>query len=291
MRLDTNKLLKACDEWSKRIPEEDIRIQIPANDAKKRKYLGLSTLATDCQRAVFYNFRKIAKPAFDPKMLRLFQRGHREEFFFQHMLEGVGLKIYDVDPKTGEQFKVTDFEGHLSGHMDGIARDRKKLFVDDDEPFKVEYKTYNDSRYKTLVKKGVQESDVKYYGQMQGYLGYERRLGGALFCAVNKNTDELHFEWVPFNPSFFQTLQDRAEMVINSAVPPKGISGRRSFWKCKMCSYLDNCLPAQGEPRKPSIKSCRSCLYAEPAEEARWKCKRGREFGEVCLDWSDCNQG
>ena len=126
-------------------------------------------------------------------MLRLFQRGHREEYFFIHMLKCLGLKIYEVDQKTGEQFKVSDFEGHLGGSMDGIARDKKMRLVDEDLPFKLEFKTYNEKRLDKLQKEGVRHSDMKYYGQMQGYLGYEKRLAGVLFCAVCKNDDRLHF--------------------------------------------------------------------------------------------------
>ena len=53
MRFDINKLLAAIEKWSSRIPSEDIHIEIPANDSKKRDHLGLSMLADDCQRKVF----------------------------------------------------------------------------------------------------------------------------------------------------------------------------------------------------------------------------------------------
>lgn len=288
MRFDINKLQLAIDKWSMSIPTEDTHIHIPDNSSKKREHLGLSMLAADCQRQVFYQYRKITKAEFPPRMLRLFQRGHREEFFFMWMLSQVGLKIYDVDPKTGKQFHVEDFDGHLQGSMDGVARDRKMIYVDQDKPFKLEFKTYNDKRFAKLVKEGVRSADPKYYGQMQGYLGYEDRLVGALFCAVNKNDDDLHFQWVPRDPTTFDMIRERAELILNSNTPPPGISKRKSFWKCKFCDFKDHCF-SNDPNRKPSLQHCRSCIHASPAEKGKWSCGKGRKFGKLCDYWEDCN--
>jgi hypothetical protein len=201
------------------------------------------------------------------------------------MLRSVGLTIYETDPKTGKQFKVEDFEGHLAGSMDGIARDKKKLFVNVDKPFKVEFKTYNEKRFDTLVKDGVRSSDSKYYGQVQGYLGYEDRLKGCLFCAVCKNDDRLHFEWIRPDTTTFDMIRERAELIINASTPPAGISKRKSFWKCKMCDFKENCFD-----KKKSLVSCRSCIHASPAENKTWECGKGHDYGEPCEEWEDCNR-
>ena len=288
IRFDTNKLKAAIDEWSMDLPEEDIRVQVPQNSKKKREHLGLSNLGNDCVRAVFYDWRKISDKKFPPRLYRLFQRGHREEFFFMHMLRGVGLKIYEHDPKTGKQFKVSDFEGHLQGSMDGIARDRKLLFINKDVPFKTEYKTYNDKRFNILIKEGVKEADPKYYGQIQGYMGYEERIKGCLFCAVNKNDDSLHFEWILPDASTFSLLRDRAEEIINAKAPPVGISRRKSYWKCKFCDFKDHCFLTD-KNRKSSKVSCRSCVHGSPALGGTWECDKGNEFGTPCEQWKDIN--
>lgn len=286
MRFDVNKLHQAIDEWSMRMPEENIRVNVPDNSKKERTHLGLSIIGKKCQREVFYSFRKITKPKFDPRILRLFQRGHREEFFFIHMLREVGISIYNEDPATGKQFKVSDFEGHLAGSMDSVGRDRDLLYVDEDRPFLLEYKTYNDDRFKKLKKNGVKENDIQYYTQMQGYLGYDDRLGGALFCAVNKNNDELHFQWVTPDAVSFEMIQERGELIINATKPPLGISQRKSHWECKFCDFRDHCF----KDRLPSDRSCRSCVHARPAEKGTWVCGIGHEFGEVCEDWEDVNR-
>lgn len=286
MKFDILKLHKAIDDWSMDMGEENIHIHVPDNNKKERVHLGLSEIGQDCVRAAWYSFRKIHKKQFPPRLLRLFQRGHREEFFFIHMLKAVGIKIYEIDPKTGKQFKVTDFENHLQGSMDTVARDVDLLYSNSKKPFLVEYKTYNDKRFQKLKKEGLKKSDPKYWGQVQGYMGYERRLKGTLFCAVNKNDDEIYFEWVDFNEQDFQHMKDRAEEVLNAKVPPVRLSNRKSFWKCKMCDFKEHCFNAKVR----SDVSCRSCRKAEPAADGEWRCRlKSQTYGKVCDKWEDCN--
>tara|TARA_R110000851_G_scaffold39729_8_gene100739 strand:+ start:111 stop:977 length:867 start_codon:yes stop_codon:yes gene_type:complete len=286
MKFNILALREAIDEWSMNMGAEDINVVVPDNSAKERKHLGLSEICQECPRAAWYSFRKIYKKAFPPRILRLFQRGHREEFFFIHMMRSVGLTIWEEDPKTGKQFKVTDFEGHLQGSMDTVAADRKMLYSDSKKPFLVEYKTYNDKRFKKLVKEGVKISDPKYYGQVQGYKGYEPRLQGTLFCAVNKNDDDIHFEWINPDALALDHIKDRAESILNSRVPLPRISNRKAFYKCKICVYQDHCF----ERDVVSDKSCRSCKNAEPAAKGTWRCRlKGKEYGELCSKWEDCN--
>ena len=288
MKFNVRKLKIAIDKWSMHMGAEDIHVQIPDNDKKKRDHLGLSVLGHDCQRAVFYSHRKVGRPTPPPNVMRLFQRGHREEFFFAHMLRAVGIKIWDTDPKTGKQFKIEDFDGHLGGSLDSVGKDPGLLYAKKKKPFLIEYKTYNLDRFKKLVKSGVKESDPKYYTQTQGYLGYEPRLAGSLFCAICKNDDNIHIEWNRPDPVIFEMIKERAELVLNATSPPKGISQRKSHWKCKLCDFKDRCF----KDRLPSVQSCRSCANGVPASGGggQWECLAGHNFGEVCEDYEDCNR-
>lgn len=65
--------------------------------------LGASQIGRECERQLWYGFRWATMgEAFDGRMLRLFNRGHREEAVFVEELRGIGCDVRDVDPSTGE---------------------------------------------------------------------------------------------------------------------------------------------------------------------------------------------
>lgn len=261
--------------------EEVHNYTIPARDDKPRYYLGWSNLGSECKRAVWYDFRKVAKKVFPPRLYRLFNRGAREEFVFVMLLRQIGFTIHETDA-AGKQFSVKNLEGHLSGHMDGVGEAPAKFWVKGKpKPFLVEFKTYNDKRFQTLTKSGVRVSDPKYYGQMQGYMG-EEGLSGGLFCAVNKNDDDLYFEWVPLRNKDHQALLGAADEIVNAQTPPPKLSNYVTDYRCKFCDFKDQC-----HMGAPSEKSCHSCKFGEPAESAMWRCLKGEAFGTVCGKYQD----
>jgi len=283
--LNIPAILEAIDAFTLLQTEETYQVHIPARSGP-RKYLGLSALGEECVAKTWFGFRQVAETTFPPRMLRLFNRGHKEEYSFNHLLRGIGFTVWEVDSE-GNQFKVDDFDGHVSGHYDGVAVAPKKFWMDFAEahPFLLEYKTYNDARFKKLVKDGVKKADVKYYVQMQTYMGYEK-LKGAFFMAVNKDNDEFFFEWVPFHkPTFNRSIQ-RAEHILTATERPERISEIPSFWKCKnskfTCDYHGVCFGKQ-----PAIKSCRTCKFASPGPAKSWICGKGNVYGEVCKSYVD----
>lgn len=277
--LNLTLLRERIDAFTLTQPRETYTIDIP-EEKGPRKYLGLSALGDECKRKVWLQWRQCAIPQFPARLLRLFRRGHREEAALIFLLRGAGFEIFEHDSE-GKQFKVTELEGHLSGHMDAVGKAPKELWEAIPHPFLIEVKTYNDKRYNELCKRGVAVSDPKYYYQMQGYMGL-KKLKAALFCAVNKNDDSLYFEWVRFDRRSFNRLMETAQDLVNATEPPPKISNTPSFYQCKWCELNGVC--HKGEA---SLKGCRSCKFAVPAENAGWACKKGREYGEVCELWRD----
>ncbi len=284
--IDIEKLQERIDAYSASQPAEEYTVKIPA-DKGRRKYLGMSALASDCLRAEWMKFRHAVLDTFPPRMLRLFRRGHREEYVFIILLRAAGLTVYDVD-KNGEQFEVKDFEGHLSGHCDGFLVDETgELFLPKfrdkwtKKPFLAEYKSYNLKRFKELQKKGVAVSDPKYYGQMQLYMAYFG-VDACLFCAVCKDDDHLEFQWIKRDKRSFAVLHDKADKVINRQEPPPKISSTGSHYKCRYCAVLGVC-----QKNKPADKNCRSCKFAVPTKNAKWKCLKKQTFGTVCKLYKD----
>lgn len=65
-----------------------------------RYHLGASIIGRDCDRELVYSFRQCTKPWFPGKILRLFDRGHEEEFRlveFLHLIKGVKIEAYDPE--------------------------------------------------------------------------------------------------------------------------------------------------------------------------------------------------
>lgn len=284
--LNIPAILKAIDEFTLQQGAESYLVEIPASADKKRDYLGLSSLGNKCRRATWYDFRKVAKKSWPARMLRLFRRGDVQEYQFMHLLRGIGFEIFERDG-NGKQFKVTDFEGHLSGSMDGVAKAPKKFWMKGSKPrpFLLEFKTYNDSRFNKLVKEKVKKADPKYYTQCEGYMGYNE-LDLCLFCAVNKNDDDLYFENVPLDKFAFRRLVESAEDILTGDSIPERISSNPSWWMCKnskfKCDFYDIC-----HLGKAADKSCRSCKHASPGPDKSWVCGKGQEFGTVCEHWKD----
>lgn len=248
------------------------RIETPGPPEEPRKYLGASQIGHPCARALWYEFRHCGREVFSARMLRLFDRGHREEEVFYRLLRKAGMEVWEIDPDTGEQFAISDFNGHFRGHTDGIGK------FPGDDAVGLELKSYNLKRFTVLTKMGVKLESPKYYSQMQVYME-GMKLKTTLFCAVCKDNDELHMEYVEFDPLAFQSLNNKAHSILNADSPPMRI-GTPETYECRHCPHLGICHHSQ----KP-LKNCRSCKFGEPAENSTWICSKGHEFGEVCGDY------
>lgn len=278
--LDVAKIHKAIDAFILTNPTEDYHVRIE-KDARQRPYLGLSGLGEPCLMKLWLQWRHCIKPTFPSRLLRLFRRGDREEFVFVWLLRGIGFTIRELDT-NGKQFQVSDFEGHLKGNLDGLGEAPPQFWIGEPHEFLTEYKTANDKKFNECVKLGVEKWNPKYFSQIQSYCGY-RGLKGALFCVVNKNSDELYFEYVPFNQSKFRRLVDKASDTIGAMEPPPKIAGASASWyECKWCEGCDICFR-----KAASQRICRTCKFAEPAEGAKWICNRGKAYGEICSDYQD----
>lgn len=250
-----------------------------------RMHLGGSEIGKPCTRRAWYSFRWVTYPSFEKRMLRLFDRGHREELVFEHLLKEAGCEIYTVDNDTGEQFRISDYHGHFGGSLDGI------IFGVPDMPnvwMLLEMKTHNDKSFKQLKAKGVRESKPEHLAQMQIYMHY-KKLTNALYCATNKNDDELHFEIVGYEPDTIPKLQRKAETALFAEAPPTKLSENPAFWQCKFCQFHGVC--HMGEP--PEL-NCRTCNHVEMLDDGKWKCsKHGDERNkkqllEGCKDHERC---
>lgn len=249
-------------------------------DEGPRWHLGASEIGQECERRAWYNFRWVKKEKFSGRMLRLFRRGHYEEPKFIDRLRRIGFEVYEFD-EAGKQFKIGGHKGHYGGSLDTIAVAPARYGLPG--PLLVEYKTHNDKSYSKLCgpavsrwpvlernkakAEGMRKSKPQHYSQMCSY-GQAYGLPYGLYCAINKETDELYFEIVNLDFSHGVNLYEKAGRIIFSQTPPPKIAQSAAFFTCKMCHHSPICHHAAA----PEV-NCRSCEHAYPVEDGEWYCR------------------
>lgn len=229
-----------------------------------RTHLGASLIGKECAREVWYDFRWCSKQVFEGRMLRLFNRGHMEEELFIKWLRAIGCQVWEVDPNTGEQFRIYGVQGHYGGSLDsgGII----PYFPD--TPMLLEFKTHNTKSFCHLLDKKLMLAKPQHYSQMCSYgAKYQFRYG--LYVAVNKNDDDLYYEFVELDWKRANDLENKAADIIYSQIPPPRIAENPSFYTCKYCTKNDICWSG-----KPVEINCRSCRNAKPVENKGWFCSQ-----------------
>ena len=250
--------MKTADKLALKIESMTERKEAP------RGYLGASSLGKKCSRELWYNFRWAAEPQFPARVLRIFERGNREEKVFEKLLVDAGIQYWPHDPATGDQYLVTFANKHVGGHSDGQGTGLPDL--DPNILFLGEFKTHNDKSFKDVVKNGVRVSKPVHYTQMQLYMS-RLEIEWGLYGAVNKNDDDLYWELVARDEAHAEYHIQRADMIIDATTPPERINENPGWWECKFCDFRAIChLGAYMD------ETCRSCVHSAPLRDGDWWC-------------------
>lgn len=177
------------------------------------------------------------------------------------------------------QWGFKDHGGHFSGSSDGMIRGGllTEVFGLTDWG-KVECKTHSERSFKAVEKAGVLSSKSIHYSQMQLYMHYFK-LKWCLYMAVNKNTDELYIELVPYREEIARSLVDVAYKIITSVGKPKRITEDPSWFECRFCDFREICFYD-----KAPNKNCRTCVFSSPTEGSSWYC--GKYAGPIPVEFA-----
>ena len=262
---DTKPTLNAF-EIQNRLYEYAAEYSIEKYPSEHRNHLGISIIGKECWREIWYSWRWVKLIQHEPRMRRLFQRGHREEAQFQAFLLWAGFSFRST---TGDkQSRISGVNGHYGGSTDDLCLIRWC----DDLPVVCEYKTHGEKSFLDLKEKGLLKSKPVHYKQMSGYgKGFQIKHG--LYCAVNKNTDEWYFEFVELDWNLGTELEKKAADIIYSQVPPPKINENPAYYKCRYCDFKDIC----HHNEKVEI-NCRSCKNAEPVADGKWNCTKFKDI-------------
>lgn len=246
----------------------------------RRLHLGASIIGEECRRFLWLSFRWASKPQFGGRMLRLFERGDREEAWIVEELRAIGMTVEDkdkskpIDPETGEhpQYRQEWIGGHFGGGCDGkvlgVIEAPKTWHV-------LEVKTSNKKRFEELRKNGVKKSNPKHFAQMQVYM-HGFGLSRALYVCVCKDNDEIYTERVSYDKAAAIGYLNLAMLVVTSPEPLTRISEDPTWFKCKWCDQRPVCHLGAYDKLE---RNCRTCAAATPMVEGGWRCEyHGREL-------------
>lgn len=228
-----------------------------------RTHLGASLIGHSCKRYLWYIFRWVKHEKHSGRLLRLFNRGHREEERFIEWLVGIGCQVWAID-ENGNQYRISAIHGHFGGSLDGIAKLPERYQIE--EPVLLEFKTNGKSGFSSLVSKGMIVGKPQHFAQTSTY-GNEYQFNYCLYLNICKDNDEIHVELVKLNHSIGEKMKEKAEEIIMSQEPPPQLSMQPTHWECKMCNFKDICHHGAF-----AEKNCRSCKNCHPAENAQWVC-------------------
>lgn len=245
------------------------------NPSEHRNHLGVSVIGERCSRKLWYSFRWCKLEQFIPRMKRLFKRGHYEEEKFAALLTWMGFFVREIDPATNRQYRFSSVNGHYGGSGDSVAL---LPWFRHDESFRilVEYKTHNAKSFAKLKAEGVHKSKPMHAIQMHGY-GRAFNLNYGLYCAVNKDDDDIYFEFLELNHDTALLMEKKAGDIIYSQLPPPRIAETPAWFECKYCHFAGICWHAENVE-----VNCRSCKNATPIDNAEWSCKL---YGKIPKDF------
>ena len=240
-----------------------------AQEDGMRAHLGASVIGDECDRKIWYGFRWATTKHHAGRILRLFNRGHLEENRFVSWLRDAGIIVAPVDPASGDQWRVSAVNGHFGGSLDGIAWNIpgiEQFNLTPVDKILTEFKTHNDKSFSKLQVDGVKKSKPQHFAQMQTYMELHK-LKLALYLAINKNTDEIHAEFIPYDGITGNMMVGKASHLIPLATPPQRISADPSWFVCKFCDHSDTC-----HRKAPMAVNCRTCVSSLPTEGGEWFC-------------------
>jgi hypothetical protein len=208
-----------------------------------RDYLGASRIGEPCSRRLVYEFTNTPPDEgkdFNGHVLRIFEAGHVFEELSIRWLRGAGFDLRTVK-RDGSQFGFSAAGGKFRGHIDGVIVGGPDIGIS--WPALWEHKALRATSWNDLVKRGLAQSKPLYYAQVQIYMAY-LEVPVTLFTALNKDTQELFHEIVPFDAACAQALSDKAVVIIRAAgageLLPR-IAAAPDFYLCTFCPFSKRC--------------------------------------------------
>lgn len=199
-----------------------------------RRYIGASSIGKKCNRAIWYGFHGAESSAIPPSLRTTFDVGKRLEGLVLDYMEQAGLSVVRPSPGNSYLFYQDSESPIFQGHADGL------LILPHSASVILEIKTAKSSSFSQFKKHGLKQWQETYYAQLQSYMGmsgYER----AVLVAINKDSSELHHEWVDYDDVYYHELRCKAVAIAGAEDAPPKINNSPLFILCNRCSFKGVC--------------------------------------------------
>lgn len=232
-----------------------------------RPHLGASVLGHPCERWLWLSFRWAVREKFPGRMLRLFNRGQREEALIVENLRRIGIDIRCTSADDGGQ-NYLDLGCHVGGSVDGIIESG----VPDAPKTRhiAEFKTHSLKSFTELKENGVFEAKRRHWCQMQCYM-HGTGIRRALYVAVCKDNDEIYTERIEYNPQAAKDIIERGQRIALTERIPPPLSDNPAWYQCKYCAAWRFCF--ETHMIEPDCVNCRTCGHVTPLKDGTWKCE------------------
>lgn len=209
----------------------------------KRDYVGASAIGNSCLRAIQYGYihMPIDEGRLTGKTLRIFDAGHTWEARIAEWMQMAGFQLETLNPATGKQHGFSVMGGKGKGHIDGKVISGP---IPMEYPYLWECKALNEKSWQDVKKRGLAVSKPIYMAQVAIDQAYLNLTAPAIFTALNKNTEEIYHELVPFDRALAQQMSDKMAQIITATeqqtLLPRG-HANADYFECQWCDFRRTC--------------------------------------------------
>lgn len=205
-----------------------------AQPDEPRRYIGASGIGKKCNRAIWYGFVGAERESPPPALKTTFEIGKRLEGLLLDYMQEANLNVVRPTEENNHLFYQDEEIALFQGHADAI------LIMPGGECAIVEIKTAKSSSFAQFKNKGLREWQESYYAQLQSYLGMSGYKRGVLL-AINKDTSELHHEWVNYDDVYYHELRTKAAVISVCEEPPEKLNANAIYYVCNKCEFRKIC--------------------------------------------------
>jgi len=198
--------------------------------SEDRDYIGASLVGESCWRKIWYSIKKAPATSFTSKLARTFNIGKYLEIMLLEEIERSGVILL---PRENCHFVDPAFP-LFQGNVDGI------IVNPDDSHTILEIKTANAANFALFEKLGVRKWNLRYYYQLQAYMGLAN-INNTILLVLNKNSSDLSEELVSFKPEEYEELRSKIKTINDSITPPPRLNDSPFFYMCKNCQFNQHC--------------------------------------------------